>query len=688
MSTLYDHAFYSRYDEVIERAITSKREIKYQNIDGNTPLHWLAYNNAPLKVIKALTETYRGLLQIKNDDGNTPLDVAVTNNASQISINYMTETRHNERMKTFDDFVLLQCSLEDLTEENKKLTSMLIRVTNICNKHENEILTLKMGNSQGAFMSKKCTECLEERLDRLEKTALKPKDNLKLDGEIQEINAFAQRKKEIKMKQDMALKQKSSLKSSDEMKSLKKQLTEKIISSQQDQETSRLSKDNRFLQHEISTLKNERLVLLKYKDGKHFEFNALKDENDIMKVRLDTLELNMMEFQSGIDLIRSTMKDGRRMKVSMVESNLEIRNKSSCVKKNPMEDAKGSDDHGKILEKTFQQKEALQKEVSYWKAERVLLLNFRHASNLERQKMWMAIKKVGKEQKKSKENFEKLTMDIQKNETRRTRDVKSDAISHHILANDLNHDEVDSWYTKNEKKMTTSCDYDRDLNIKSISCGAVQLGLQLKKKPRTTLSSIDEDGNISRNLSIQYEKLKRQHANMFQSGHIEERSVCSELSSQSGMNCSRAEWSSSISVMSEDLSKAATRSVSTTLGHAANRKIQQLAIGADDTTFSQTPIASKGINDVEGFEPYHMSKLQIELEKLGQVAVHNPYSEVCSVEAEERNVRSKFRLLSEVESIRSSTTEESQNLPIKNNPSKRLKKKRRLKSIRRLLSSH
>ena len=85
------------------------------------------------------------------------------------------------------------------------------------------------------------------------------------------------------MKQDWALDQKHLLKSSDEIKSLRS-LVENMISALLRRDADRVSKEKKLLERQISSLKTERLVLLKYKNGGNLEFNLLKDENDVMLV--------------------------------------------------------------------------------------------------------------------------------------------------------------------------------------------------------------------------------------------------------------------------------------------------------------------------------------------------------------------------------------------------------------------
>ena len=72
-------------------------------------------------------------------------------------------------------------------------------------------------------------------------------------------------------------------------------LVENMLSTLLRQDTDRVSKEKKLLEHQISSLKTERLVLLKYKNGWSLEFNSLKDENDVMLVWQENVELSVME---------------------------------------------------------------------------------------------------------------------------------------------------------------------------------------------------------------------------------------------------------------------------------------------------------------------------------------------------------------------------------------------------------
>ena len=121
------------------------------------------------------------------------------------------------------------------------------------------------------------------------------------------------------MKQDWALDQKHLLKSSDEMKSLRS-LIENMLSTLLRRDTDRVSKEKKLLEHQISSLKIEPLVFLRYKNWRNLDFNVLKEENDVMLVQQQNLELSVMEMKTEIKSLRESLED--RKSAAEIEMNI------------------------------------------------------------------------------------------------------------------------------------------------------------------------------------------------------------------------------------------------------------------------------------------------------------------------------------------------------------------------------
>mmetsp|Transcript_48543 Transcript_48543/g.58575 ORF Transcript_48543/g.58575 Transcript_48543/m.58575 type:complete len:227 (+) Transcript_48543:71-751(+) len=77
MANLNDYIIDKNYEMVIERVRMNPDEAKSTNANGITPLHWLAFDNAPLESIEAVYKSYPDALHSLNKNGNTPFDVAI-----------------------------------------------------------------------------------------------------------------------------------------------------------------------------------------------------------------------------------------------------------------------------------------------------------------------------------------------------------------------------------------------------------------------------------------------------------------------------------------------------------------------------------------------------------------------------------------------------------------------------------
>lgn len=84
MVALNDYIFDQNYEMVIERVRMKPEEARNSDVNGVTPLHWLAFFRAPLYVIEAVCESYPDALYALNSNGNTPLDVAIHRSTADV----------------------------------------------------------------------------------------------------------------------------------------------------------------------------------------------------------------------------------------------------------------------------------------------------------------------------------------------------------------------------------------------------------------------------------------------------------------------------------------------------------------------------------------------------------------------------------------------------------------------------
>jgi len=83
-------AYKKQFDSVVKRAETHPKEASFQSTaGGTTPLHWLAYHNAPQHVVKFIAKLAPSTLNVQDKDGNTPLDIAIMYGAPSDVIKYL-----------------------------------------------------------------------------------------------------------------------------------------------------------------------------------------------------------------------------------------------------------------------------------------------------------------------------------------------------------------------------------------------------------------------------------------------------------------------------------------------------------------------------------------------------------------------------------------------------------------------
>lgn len=212
----------------------------------------------------------------------------------------------------------------------------------------------------------------------------------------------------------------------------------------------------------------------------------------------------------------------------------------------------------------------------------------------------------------------------------------------------------------------------------------IALQLSLKSTSNAVLPLINEDDE---SLSFQYNKLKMQHRKKFQSEMIDKSNLYSESSSQEEINSPSFNWNCSSSEASEEFSKN-EESVVTNLEIGTNSKLQFHPVGTDDTTLSQTPIATKIINDKQAAASNYKSTLQLGLEKL-EFEEKRYSSTIEPVAPDEESSQSKCSSLHEMESVSSSTTGglNKRRMLRDEKVKKMLKSRKRLKSIGRLFSN-
>jgi len=713
MSGLYDLAYEKRYKKIAERISAHPSEVEFQcKGDGNTPLHMLAYNNAPLEYIKAVVEARRGVVQIKNNENNTPLDMAIENNGSQGVVEYLTEMTNKEKAAALENMPqnlhTLQSDLEGLKKESDSSATKFIRLTNVVGKLQKDFLAMKAVPpinpeiNQRTFKAEQCTENLEKRIARIETKMRNTQMNAAKVEETNEIDEFVERKKQIKMKQDLALDQKNLLKSSDEMKSLRS-LVENMISALLRRDADRVSKEKKLLERQISSLKTERLVLLKFKNGGNLEFNALKDENDVMLVRQENLELSVMEMKTEIKSLRQSLEDRKNELEDSNKKNPRRRhgigvNVGSIIKEtHEGQLANGVCNEGEnqeqFLENLLEDKETLQNEVSYWKAERIVLLNYRHGSELERRKMWKEIKIVGKKQKAIKRCMGRMT----------TRSNRVAPLGHtgYEKGNNFQVAQPHQQFSIDKHKenyLLPQKDVEAEQSMPSKYTGVknVKLISFISQQPRSLCASkfmrpINE-GEIAKtenDLSREYEKLKIKHAHLLGSEEKDDRSVRSKVSLRSELNSMRSDWNSSISAISEEVGSATALSSSEKRKSGQNGTFRYSVVGGtEDMTLSRTPMAKKGSFNEEKITSHHRPTLELELEKLWP-AQYKSYSGIDSGSTDERSVRSKNSLRLEVESIRSYDTPElgSGKFLLRKSSHNSTSKGKRLTLMRKLLSA-
>jgi len=295
---------------------------------------------------------------------------------------------------------------ETLKEYSNGFDTRFERLTNICFRLQNDIVAMK-AIDQRTIKSEQCILELEKQVAQFEtKVYTTPGDTAK-GQRTNEVDGTVEAEKQISVVEQHDL-----LKSLEEMKRLRG-LVESMISALVARDADRVSKETKLLDRQISSLKAERLVLLRFKGGDKFEINSLRDENDTMKLRQENLEHGLMEIKSEIKSLRHSLQGGIN---GLAEPTEKSPRRNSAEKSFVLEEThanekyvagNGMENQEKFLERLMMEKENLQNEQSYWKAERIVLLNYRHASELERKKMWKEIKTVNKKQNQLKKDIEK-----------------------------------------------------------------------------------------------------------------------------------------------------------------------------------------------------------------------------------------------------------------------------------------
>lgn len=147
MPTIHDHIIDRNYGFVVERVRTHPEEARSSNKHGITPLHWLAFDNAPLHVVQAVYEAFPDALHAVNRHGNTPLDVAIQCSSEEV-IDFLRAPYKCKPLlsSNFDLACKIKKAQEDINQllrQNKSLNQEVTELKGSCDRQVNTIFSLR-----------------------------------------------------------------------------------------------------------------------------------------------------------------------------------------------------------------------------------------------------------------------------------------------------------------------------------------------------------------------------------------------------------------------------------------------------------------------------------------------------------------------------------------------------------------
>lgn len=146
---LYDQAISGNFTTVEKRAITHPHEAEFQDDNGYTVLHRLAYApEVSIAVIKSVARAYPPALQIRNRNGKTPLDIAKRYKATSEIVEFL---KVYEGTWKKENAVNVQRRLNKILYENNELRRKMSLLNDDCSRLQQENEFLKDGGKSKEF---------------------------------------------------------------------------------------------------------------------------------------------------------------------------------------------------------------------------------------------------------------------------------------------------------------------------------------------------------------------------------------------------------------------------------------------------------------------------------------------------------------------------------------------------------
>lgn len=527
-TTLYDFSHNRSFENAIERAETHPEEAKHQADDGNTSLHWLAYHNAPVDAVKAVVKAYPGTLQIKDLDGHTPLDIAVIYNASDETVEYLRVAKQELIREALENLFFLQTDVETLSKSHVSLTTKVEVVAKECDRlmtdnarlkneleggvvknEQAEIVNNRLGDVEGgAEALRNDMNKLYEKYSRMEEryTTMKEveqkereRQTIRLTREIQsargnEINELKRQIAGLQEERDTAETERRCLRddlervkvskedidvAKEENLNLMRKMKEKEVEELRT-EAEKVVIEKKVLERQVMYLKQERIVLLKFRDKPDFAAGYLQDQIETVEAQQEKIK---EYFESELQKIRknrdaaevtnhftsfdSDIDRDERDKSDAEMDNHDYDNKSTPITEKDKDTPtslflvaeKGSEgkhggkndafrSHHKIvrgmeyeilnlqrdLKSTVEEKAIISSRCSNLKAERLVLLDYRHGSELERRRVWDRFEKLQRQQNKLQTSFEVIEDRVRRRKEKKVNSKKEPNINKNVGA--------------------------------------------------------------------------------------------------------------------------------------------------------------------------------------------------------------------------------------------------------------